>query len=376
MKNQPRVEILAVGMMTSLGLTAPRTAAAVRGGIDRFQSSEYIDLRGAPITMALVPEAEMPPLDLFFSNEEQTDEDFKLPPDGRIRRPPPLTHRETRMLRIAGAAFGECLARERRIEPVPLFLATPEQLPDLPPPIGPDFLEHLATQTGIPFDTKRSRLLPRGRAGGLVALREALDRLPLLADGRVIVGGVDSPRDADWLDKLDEDDRIRSSEALDGFIPGEGAVFLVLGSPGTAKREKRSPLAFIDGVGLGQEKGHRYSEEVYRGDGLDAAFRALFTATPPPAPVRTVYAGLNGEHFNTKEWGVSFIRHSERFIEGFRLEHPADCLGDLGAALAPALLALAAIGLEQGYRKSPCLVWASSDLEDRGAALLSSGATP
>ena len=61
---------------------------------------------------------------------------------------------------------------------------------------------------------------------------------------------------------------------------------------------------------------------------------------------------------------------AERFAENFEVEHPADCLGDAGAALGPILLGLAALGLEKGYRGSPCLVWSTSDREPRGAALL------
>ena len=86
--------------------------------------------------------------------------------------------------------------------------------------------------------------------------------------------------------------------------------------------------------------------------------------------MRCVYAGLNGEGLVAKEWGVAYLRSAERFAEGFEVEHPADCLGDAGAALGPILLGLAAIGLEKGYREGPCLVWSTSDREARGAALL------
>ena len=43
-------------------------------------------------------------------------------------------------------------------------------------------------------------------------------------------------------------------------------------------------------------------------------------------------------------------------------------------SLPPALLALAAHAMHEGYRASPCLVYASSDHADRAAALLARAA--
>src|SRR5262249_4464315 len=116
---------------------------------------------------------------------------------------------------------------------------------------------------------------------------------------------------------------------------------------------------------------HLSSAEPYLGEGLAEAFRGLFELLPPEMPkVRCVYAGLNGERFWSKEWGVAYLRNQGRFEESFSLDHPIENIGDPGAALGPLLLGLAAISIQQGYRPQPCLVWCSSDGEERAVALL------
>jgi len=55
-----------------------------------------------------------------------------------------------------------------------------------------------------------------------------------------------------------------------------------------------------------------------------------------------------------------------------RIEHPADCMGDPGAAYGAIMLALAAHDIARGRCPTPCLVWAASDGEERAVALLSS----
>jgi 3-oxoacyl-[acyl-carrier-protein] synthase-1 len=49
------------------------------------------------------------------------------------------------------------------------------------------------------------------------------------------------------------------------------------------------------------------------------------------------------------------------------MHHPADCLGDTGAACGPIMAGLAALGIAGGYRRSPCLVYGSSDDGPRAA---------
>jgi 3-oxoacyl-[acyl-carrier-protein] synthase-1 len=89
-----------------------------------------------------------------------------------------------------------------------------------------------------------------------------------------------------------------------------------------------------------------------------------------PIPLQTTFAGFNGENFGAKEWGVARIRHADLFAPTMKLEHPADCFGDTGAALGALLLAVANASLVTKQRPTPALIWASSDREDRACAWL------
>jgi 3-oxoacyl-[acyl-carrier-protein] synthase I len=251
-----------------------------------------------------------------------------------------------------------------------VLLGTPEAWPGRPDPSGEKFLAHLAAQTKLSFDLSKSKMFPMGRAAGLYALQEALQRLKTGQTEQIVVGGVDTYLDLYLLGTLDMEGRVLAEGVMDGFIPGEGAGFLLLRSA-TKPVSGKSSLASVLGVATGVEKGHRYSEEIYRGDGLAGTLQQLFRSVSlSKDKVRTVYAGFNGENFWAKEWGVAYMRSQEQFETDFRVEHPADCFGDPGAALGPITVGLAAIGMQKGYRKGPTLVWCSSDREPRAAALV------
>ena len=343
----------AVGMMTAIGAGAKQTATSVRAGVARLTESAIHDRRFQPMVVATVPEEELPPL------------------EPAVAAVPGLTSRQMRMLRLAGPALREAVADLPDATAVPLFLAMPEPLPGRPDPAGERFLGHLAAQSGVRFAAAASRLFPCGRAAGFAALEAGLAALASGTAEHALVGGVDTFVDLYLLGVLDAESRVLGEGVMDGFVPGEGAAFLLLSAGGAPRPGGAADLARVAAVATGEEKGHRYSKEPYRGEGLAATFQALWErAGADLPPVRTVYAGLNGENFGAKEWGTAQLRSAERFADDFRLEHPVDCFGDPGAALGPVLLGLAALGLHGGHLEAPCLVWCSSDRAERGAALL------
>lgn len=338
--------ILGVGMATPIGDCVAQTATSVRAGISRYKESSIYNKRFEPMTLALLPEEALPPL------------------NDALAALPGLTACQSRMLRLADLALkdlGEALPKH---QPIPLLLAGPEPLPDRPPAITTDFLGQLAVQTGIHLDEKFSQIFASGRAGGLEALKAAQ---ALLAQGHdtVLVGGVDSYLDLYLLGTLDQDNRVLAPGIMDGFCPGEGAGFLLLGCERTLPSTGTKPLARLSPPGLAEESGHRYSQQPYKGDGLAQAFTQALQSGEPP--VRSVLCSLNGENFGVKEWGVAYMRNKENFAEGFRLLHPADGFGDIGAAFAPVLIGLVAWGIQQGTLQGPALVWCASEHALRGA---------
>ena len=340
--------ICGMGALTPVGLNARQTAASVRAGISRSQESDIYDKHFEPFVLSLLPDEELPPL--VKEIEEKVG----------------LTSRQIRLLRLAAPAIQQALEDMKNTEKVPVLLGAPEPFAGRKPAITDDFLIDLIRQAGFPLDRTRSEVLSLGRAAGLAAMEKAID---LIAEGasHVLVGGVDTYLDLYLLGTLDAENRILGPRVMDGFIPGEGAAFLLLG--------KKRLFGEKESIGLltaaqGFEQGHLYSEETYKGDGLSDVFEAAFEKMPEPPEIQTVMAGLNGENFGAKEWGVASMRHAEYFEKEIRLEHPIECTGDVGAALGPLLTILSAVGLQRGYLSGPCLAWASSDYGTRAAVII------
>lgn len=333
--------LVATALVSPVGIGTRATWAAVRGGISHILDSAFIGENGQPIRMAEVPDPCLPPL-----------------PEGIATG---KTARYRRMLRLCIAALDQIDAPASR--PVPLFLGLPEkdasgQYPALEP-----FLTEISRCFPGRLDLVSSRIYAEGRASGFKALEAALDMLSRAGDEQsmVLVGGVDSYRDPLLLAHLDRAQRLLGGRG-DGFIPGEGAGLLLL---------RKGPAAGtiqLTAAANTAEPGHLLSDELCHGDGLTQAFAKTLAAADQP--VRTVFCGLNGENASGKEWGLAAVRLGGRLDPAFRLFHPADCYGDLGAASAPALWCLGALGLAQGHLSGPLLSWCAADAAPRGSALL------
>lgn len=349
-----QVVVVGVGMMTPVGLTTGETAASVRSATMLFAETPIRDHRFEPFTLAEVIEDGLPDL-----SKEAAET-------------PAVTSREARMLRLATMPLRECLQSLKPGTPPPgLILALPETQTTIPLD-GKRFLQLLAQQTGNSFNLKQSAAPHVGRAGGLAAIGQAADTIRQGKAKFMVAGGVDTYRDLYVLGTLDMEKRVKSSAHLDGFIPGEGAGFVLLTTSEAARQAGLTALVKISPVSQAVETGHLYSKEPYRGDGLAMAVEKLASSGAAGAPIAEVYSSMNGESHWGKEWGVSFIRNKAAFLPDHEIQHPADCLGDTGAAAGPIMLGLAAHGIRNGYRRAPCLVYCSSDRGQR--AVLAAGA--
>jgi 3-oxoacyl-[acyl-carrier-protein] synthase-1 len=346
-----RISIVGIGMVTAVGLSAAETAASVRAGVARFVETEFRDKRFNRFTLAEVPDDGLPSLQ---------------PP---LLDRAGLTPREIRLLKLAALALRECVARAADL-PVPLLLALPEY-ETTRPLAGEAFLALLAAQVGGVIDVARSDASHRGRAGGLRAMAHASEFIRGQHARFVVAGGVDTFRDPYVLSTLDRDHRVKSPVNLDGFIPGEGAAFVLLADPQVVRAAGLEPIAHLSRVGLGFEDGHLYSEKSNRGEGLANVLDDLLYSGTASGPIGDVLSSMNGESYWFKEWGASFIRHRAFFSSDYRMQHPADSVGDTGAACGPLMTGLAALGIRQRYRGSPSLVYCSSDWGARAATLVS-----
>jgi len=343
--------IVGIGMMTAVGLSAAETTASVRAGVMRFEESALYDRQFQPFTLAEVPEPGLPDLNLNLLHTG-------------------LTSREARMVRLATQPIRECTARLPDAQrPLALILALPES--DTTLPLDPQrFLDALAHQVTAVFDPAASVASLRGRAGGIAAVGYGCEHLRSGNADFVLVGGVDTYRDLYVLGTLNAENRVKTAQDLDGFIPGEGAGFLLLATRKAADSAGLPPFAAIPAWAAAIESGHMYSDQPYRGDGLATAIQQLAAAASASLPVREVYSSMNGESHWAKEWGVGFMRNSSAFDEAHGMHHPADCFGDTGAAAGPIMTGLAALGIRGGYRRSPALAYGSSDRGDRAALIV------
>jgi 3-oxoacyl-[acyl-carrier-protein] synthase I len=346
--------IVASSVLCSAGRGTEQLWGAIRAGISRIGSSHVMDRHFEPIQMGLVPEDALEP---------------ELPAEIDALA---LPSRARRMLRLAAPALR--LVLEAGAPPVRLFLGLP-QLTVQEAPWLKGFALYLSKIAGVSIDAPNSRVVPSGRASALMALDLALRALDSDPTHPVIVGGVDTFLDLKLLAALDADGRILGPRVMDGFIPGEGAAFVALSHPSVAAEAGGTMSITAQAAASASDPGHRSGPEPARGEGLAEAIEVLrgrlMDGCPP---VATTFAGLNGESFDAKLWGVARTRHSDFFTSSMVLEHPADCFGDAGAAMGAILLGLGATAISRGHRSGPALVWAASDGESRACALLSASA--
>ncbi len=266
-----------------------------------------------------------------------------------------------RMKPLALAAADEAMQMNPRLQEaqLPVLLALPAPRPDFDEKTGVGLARSIIEALPISVDKRSCAAVLEGHAGGVKLLLTA-ERL--LADGvapAVLVGGVESYRDLATLRFIERTGRLRTEDDALGWIPGEGACFLLLTTATNAARLGVSPVVTLDAAATSIEPKPWYSGQPTIGAALTEALRAVFVS--PGVPVET-YCDLNGEPWRADEWGYVYLRTARHYVEPLALHHPADCWGDVGAASGPMLIALAAQNMMSHRSASArALVWTASD---------------
>jgi 3-oxoacyl-[acyl-carrier-protein] synthase-1 len=342
--------ITASSVLCAGGRGTEQLWATVRAGIACIGNSHVMDKNFNAIQMGLVPEDELAP----------------LPPEFQAL---PFPAGARRMLRLAGPTLA-AIGQSGGPAPLTVYLG----LPHVEFPVTPwldDFMVHLGNLAGVAIDDTASRIFPMGRAAAILALEAAVDHISKNPAAVLVVGGVDSFLDLRRIASLDDESRILGPRVMDGFIPGEGAAFFILKD---AAHAQGNPAAIPIKVAAASamDEGHRYGRAPALGEGLANAIDKLRQLTPPDAgQVGATFAAFNGENFEAKLWGVARIRHDDLFRQNMVIRHPADTFGDTGAASGAILTALGAHALSNGQVDGSALIWAASDRDPRGCALLS-----
>ena len=210
-----------------------------------------------------------------------------------------------------------------------------------------------------------------GRAAGLAALYRAA---AAIASGKIsgaLVGGVDSLLRPSVHERLLKAGVIKDpSSNPHGILPGEAAAFMLVEAEATA-----TPNVILYSTAIAEEP-TAGTDEPNRGTGLTNAIRAARAAAPMPY-VPLMICDLNGDRYRALEWGLVFSRTLGDLPWRYDLPncgqfwHPADCVGDTGAASGVLNCLWAVEALRKGYAGTErVLVWGASEGRLRAAAVL------
>jgi 3-oxoacyl-[acyl-carrier-protein] synthase I len=339
-----QITVVGVGARTSIGSNAPATAAAVRGGISGLSlHPSFVDAGGEPVSFAADP---------------------FIDPDASV---------EQRMLDMLRAAATEALdpaASGTQIVPDCCVLALPEPRAGLPVDLEARLSAAVAADLGL--DAQAVRVLPRGHAGGLMALQAAAQWLAQGQYEAVLVVGVDSYHDEQTVRSLEIHRRLKTGDIRGGFVPGEAAGACLLVRQGVAQRAGLPVLARVQSGATAVEPSPLRSNEPSLGEGLTAVIAATTQdLNLPQEQITLTCCDLNGERFRNEEFVFALLRTQAAFRDSHDYMSPADCWGDVGAASGPLFVMLAVAAKQRGYAKGRYpLLWAGSDSGYRSAIAL------
>lgn len=335
----PTLTVYGTGLVCGVGLSAPAACAAIRCGLDHFLETRFMDRGGEWIMGCEVP--------------------LEQPWRGR-----------TKLVKMLALAIRECLSgAETKVDPVktPLLLGVAEtERPGRLTGLDEELLQELQAELGMQFHD-RSAVIPQGHVAGVVALYQARrliheERIP-----RVLIAGADSLLVGPTLMAYEEQDRLLTSQNSNGFIPGEAAAAVLVG----ASQATDQPRLHCLGIGFAIEKATMDSEIPLRADGLSSAINnALTEAGCTLAATNFRMTDLSGEQYYFKEAALALSRILRQRKEFYDIWHPADCIGEVGAAIGPTMLVVLLSALQKDYALGRNILCHSGSDNGKRAALI------
>jgi len=355
--SRDKITISGLGMVSPVGLNAAQSCAAVRAGISLFKECDDFECEPEeldwsepePAIGARAPESCFAPSGLEL-------------PQSRITAL--LLQAIQDLIRNSGMSRNE-FARAN------VYIAVPAA-------------DRTGLAEGLPVEELRAffssaikpffgelKFFPGPSGAFFSAFAQAADRLSQDRDAAFVVAGVDSYHDFNTLSWLDRLGRFKSGRNRDGFVPGEAAAAVLLKAGVTAEAGAGKPLAIVEGLGLASEKNVIGSGCHSTAAGLSEAILMAAGSNGSAPAFQWAACDLNGESYRSMEWGLCQVRLSGYFSGLKQVWHPADCMGDIGAASGAALTVLAARAFEKSYAPADkCLIFCSSDDGARAALVL------
>ena len=331
------------GMVCPVGHTAAAACAAIRAGMAGFEELHYVDNDGEPIQGAPVP-------GIPFS-----------------------TRPIERLSTMLAMSIGDCLAGAPwlRTEALPLLVGIAE--PDRPGGLRVQqpaaFVEDIGRRLDTRFHPTRSQVFASGHTAAFRALAKAREIIGAGIAPACLVVGVDSYINASSLLWLAEAFRLKTLENSDGVIPGEAAAcVLVEGRP----RSGRIAVELL-GLGFGHEPANILTEDPpFQARGLVEASRAaLGEAGLGLHEVDFRICDAAGEGYAFKEVALAMQKALRVRKEEFPLWHPADAIGDTGAAAGVCQMVVVMEAWRKGYAPGRRAIgYGASVAGERAAAIV------
>ena len=332
------VSISCLSMISPVGYTPQSTAAALRAGISAFEELPYRERGGDSIVGAMVPAVSVE------------------------------TRGNARLMTLANLVF-EALPRECIEElpwnHMPLFLCMPES--QRPGPRLRETVANVTLQNGIMLRPPQILCIEGGSTAAFQAVDQARTMLSATNIPACLILAIDSLIDARVLAWLDEDYRLKPSEQTDGVIPGEAGCLAIVGRTPIARTS-----ATLCGLGLAREMATVRNDEPLLGKGLASALRtALNEAGIEMHDVDFRISDVAGESYAFEELVLSQTRLMRQVRPSQPLWHPADCIGDCGAATGLIQFTWAEQAFARGYAPGAvAALHGSSAFGTRAAAIV------
>jgi 3-oxoacyl-[acyl-carrier-protein] synthase-1 len=330
--------IMHSGLVTSVGLSAPSACAAIRAAITNHTETRFMS-NGEWLLGAQVP--------------------LEQPWRGRAK-----------LVRMLAMAVQECLAPSDAppSRALPLLLCVAEQArPGRLDGLDTLLRGELENALGIAFHPELSGTIPKGRVGVGIALGRARQLMYEHNASHVLVAAADSLLVGPTLTGFEAEGRLLTPQNSDGFVPGEAAGAVILArSPGSG------PHLDCVGIGFGVEPSATNADVPLRGDGLTNAIKqSLADAGCAMHDLDFRITDNSGEQYYFKEAALALSRTLRQRTEEFDIWHPADSIGEVGAAIGVATLAVALAASRKAYSVGPnMLCHLGSDIGERAAAVL------
>jgi 3-oxoacyl-[acyl-carrier-protein] synthase I len=232
--------------------------------------------------------------------------------------------------------------------------------------IDTELFSELEAELCIRFH-EQSAIIAHGRVGGAVALRQARRLIHETDIESVIIAGADSLLVRPTLSAYEERERLLTSQNSNGFIPGEAAAAVMVSKP----RSGAEPELRCLGLGFAREQATVETELPLRADGLSAAIKgALAEADCTLGATGFRITDLSGEQYYFKEAALALSRTLRQRKEFYDIWHPADCIGEVGAAIGPVMLAVLLAAQQKAYALGSNVLCHSGNDDGKRAALI------